>query len=108
MQGDLGDDEARKLAENLFLESLPRDNVGALEVDVLANENSRRRFQESLKKRGNAWSKVRVTWHLPGSAQAASSIRENGISCDEDNCSCGRYGLGGYVALSAAKANAYA
>merc|ERR1712187_589193 len=84
MHGELGDVEARGLAEELFFESLPRENVGALEVDILANENSQRRFLESMKKFGSFWSKVRVTWHLPGSAHAAASIRENGISCDEE------------------------
>jgi len=37
-----------------------------------------------------------------------SAITEEGICCDEARCACGRYGRGGYVALSAAKANAYA
>jgi len=39
---------------------------------------------------------------------AAAAIETCGIRCDDGHCACGRYGRGGYVATSAAKANAYA
>jgi len=108
LDGTLGDDEAQALAEELLFESLPRENVAELRVELVGAEWSRRRFVQALRADGGRWSRVRVTWHLPGSAQAISAITESGICCDEEHCACGRYGRGGYVALSAAKANAYA
>merc|ERR1712151_710224 len=41
-------------------------------------------------------------------SHAVESILADGIRCDEETCACGRYGKGGYVAVSAIKANAYA
>lgn len=100
--------KVQKKVEDLFFEELPRENVAELSVELLANEDQRLRFQQALHADGGSWSGVRVAWHLPGSAQAVSGIVADGISCEEKHCACGRYGRGGYVALSAAKANAYA
>mmetsp|Transcript_42659 Transcript_42659/g.121617 ORF Transcript_42659/g.121617 Transcript_42659/m.121617 type:complete len:539 (-) Transcript_42659:143-1759(-) len=97
-----------QLAEELLFESLPRGNVAELAVTPTGNEHSRHRFLGTLRAEEGRWSRVRVAWHLPGTPAAARSIAERGICCDGEHCSRGRYGRGGYVALSAAKANAYA
>eukprot|EP00927_Polykrikos_kofoidii_P028684 TRINITY_DN24984_c0_g1_i1.p1 TRINITY_DN24984_c0_g1~~TRINITY_DN24984_c0_g1_i1.p1 ORF type:complete len:631 (+),score=99.90 TRINITY_DN24984_c0_g1_i1:31-1923(+) len=106
--GDMGEDELRSGAEELLFESLPRENVANLKSVILSQENSRRCFRSTVLSDGGRWSKARVVWHLSGSSRAAAAIADNGICCDEDNCACGRYGRGGYVAVTAAKANAYA
>lgn len=96
------------LVENLFLRSMPRENVADLTVTQLDDQQSKQRFLRCVDDNGNRWSRVRATWHFPGDVEAVSAIAANGICCDEEHCACGRYGRGGYVALSAAKANAYA
>eukprot|EP00747_Dinoflagellata_sp_TGD_P190638 gnl/TRDRNA2_/TRDRNA2_52719_c0_seq1.p1 gnl/TRDRNA2_/TRDRNA2_52719_c0~~gnl/TRDRNA2_/TRDRNA2_52719_c0_seq1.p1 ORF type:complete len:510 (-),score=67.21 gnl/TRDRNA2_/TRDRNA2_52719_c0_seq1:776-2305(-) len=103
-------EEVRALAEGLLFESLPPENVADLRVTVLQGEQSRLRFLDTLASDGghHAWPRVKTAWHLAGGRHAVSSILHNGIRCDEEHCACGRYGRGGYVALSAAKANAYA
>eukprot|EP00928_Gymnodinium_smaydae_P029892 TRINITY_DN22386_c0_g1_i1.p1 TRINITY_DN22386_c0_g1~~TRINITY_DN22386_c0_g1_i1.p1 ORF type:complete len:783 (+),score=109.83 TRINITY_DN22386_c0_g1_i1:97-2349(+) len=107
--GRLSDDEEFTLAEELFFESMPRENVDALQVRSVGQEHLRQRFLETVRADGRSgWPRVRVAWHLPGTMGASQAIMENGICCDEEHCACGRYGRGGYVALSAAKANAYA
>jgi len=99
---------AMKVAEKLLFESLPKENVHDLRVSALHDEKSRQSFLQVLRADGNRMSRIRFTWHLAGSASAAQAIEANGIRCDEGHCHCGRYGRGGYVATSAAKANAYA
>eukprot|EP00746_Dinoflagellata_sp_MGD_P167244 gnl/MRDRNA2_/MRDRNA2_97713_c0_seq1.p1 gnl/MRDRNA2_/MRDRNA2_97713_c0~~gnl/MRDRNA2_/MRDRNA2_97713_c0_seq1.p1 ORF type:complete len:599 (+),score=95.32 gnl/MRDRNA2_/MRDRNA2_97713_c0_seq1:114-1910(+) len=99
---------ATKVAEDLLFESLPKENVQDLRVVALQNEKSQQAFLNLLRAEGNRMSRIRVAWHLAGSASAAQSIETDGIRCDEDHCHCGRYGRGGYVATSAAKASAYA
>lgn len=106
--GLLSDDEAQDLVEGLFFESMPRDNVTCLRVEQLRDEALKRRFLQATAAEGTRWSRTRVSWHLPGGPEAAATIVESGIRCDVEHCACGRYGRGGYVALSAAKANAYA
>jgi len=96
------------LVEDLVFESLPPENVADFTVQPLRNERSMQNFLQSLHLEGGRWSKVRIVWHLAGGLEAANSISESGICCDEGHCACGRYGRGGYVALTAAKANAYA
>jgi hypothetical protein len=86
---------------------MPRENVADLVVEQLSNANSLRRFKEAVQNHGG-WQRVRAAWHFPGSEKAIESILRDGIACDEGHCACGRYGRGGYVALSAAKAHAYA
>jgi len=105
--GELGGDAARELVESLFFESMPRDNVAGLRVEQLQDEALKRRFLLATAGEGSRWSRARVSWHLPGGPEAAAAIVESGICCDGDRCACGRYGRGGYVALTAAKANAY-
>lgn len=97
-----------ELVEDLLYESLPPENIAELTVRPLRNEGSMQRFLHVLHLDGGRWSRVRITWHLAGGVEAAKSIMEVGICCDEAHCSTGRYGRGGYVALTAAKANAYA
>eukprot|EP00929_Paragymnodinium_shiwhaense_P022037 TRINITY_DN14205_c0_g1_i1.p1 TRINITY_DN14205_c0_g1~~TRINITY_DN14205_c0_g1_i1.p1 ORF type:complete len:859 (+),score=148.47 TRINITY_DN14205_c0_g1_i1:51-2627(+) len=107
-QGELCGAEAEAFVEEQLFESLPAENVKQLQIEPIARDESREAFVDAVRRGGGLWSRVRVTWHLAGSSQAAASIVEGGIRCDEENCACGRYGKGGYVALSAAKANAYA
>lgn len=95
------------LAEELLYESLPRDNISKLKITFIQNEESQKRFLSVLRAEGGMLSRVRPVWHLTGRAEAADAIEAQGISCAEENCMCGRYGDGGYVATSAAKANAY-
>jgi hypothetical protein len=119
--GELGEADARAFVEEQLFTSLPRENIANLEVQAVGSERSRRQFIETIQKdsasrsEGSsaasllaACTRVKTAWHLPGSDAAAASIIESGIRCDEDACACGRYGRGGYVALTAAKANAYA
>lgn len=95
--------------ETLLFDSLPLDNVDNLRPMFLGDDASRRRFQDMLHQDGDTHlSRVRFAWHLAGSAAAAKAIETEGISCHEGHCACGRYGRGGYVATSAAKAHAYA
>lgn len=101
-------DALQSAAEELLFESMPYENIKNLEVTCLRNDHSRHAFHSALAMEGGKVSRVRLTWHLAGSAAAASAIQKEGISCDGDHCVCGRYGRGGYVATSAAKANAYA
>eukprot|EP00927_Polykrikos_kofoidii_P053614 TRINITY_DN48207_c0_g1_i1.p1 TRINITY_DN48207_c0_g1~~TRINITY_DN48207_c0_g1_i1.p1 ORF type:complete len:748 (+),score=83.34 TRINITY_DN48207_c0_g1_i1:62-2305(+) len=101
-------EEVKDLATGLFFEELPPENVADLKVAPLDNEQSREDFLDTLFAEGGRWSRVRTTWHLTSSVQAAGAIAREGICCDADHCACGRYGRGGYVACSAAKANAYA
>lgn len=100
--------EVQEVVTDLLMEDLPNDNVADLQVLPLENDRSKEQFLETLYSEGGRYSRIRVTWHLACSAQAASAITREGIRCDEEHCACGRYGRGGYVALSAAKANAYA
>merc|ERR1719204_2727714 len=76
-----------KVAEDLFFDSLPRDNVDDLRLVALSNSRSRDMFMRTLVEEGGDTSRVR---------------------CDEGHCVCGRYGRGGYVATSPSKANVYA
>jgi len=124
VSGELGEAAAQAFVEDHLFKSLPRENVSNLEVQAVASEHSRRQFLDAIRRdnavragasssvsasiAGGACARVKIAWHLPGSDSAAASIIDNGIRCDEDHCACGRYGRGGYVALSAAKANAYA
>lgn len=103
----LAPDELYSVVKALFFDSLPRENVSELDVQQIGKEWSKDRFLKAVWEDGVCWSRVRVAWHLC-SLQAMSAITEEGICCDEARCACGRYGRGGYVALSAAKANAYA
>jgi len=105
--GSLAMCHARDLCESIFFESMPRENVADLVVEQLSNVHSQQRFQEAVRNHGG-WQRVRAAWHFPGSEKAIESILRDGIACDEEHCACGRYGRGGYVALSAAKAHAYA
>merc|ERR1712232_684749 len=105
--GSLAASHARDLCESIFFESMPRENVADLVVEQLSNVKSQQRFQEAVRNHGG-WQRVRAAWHFPGSEKAIESILCDGIACDEEHCACGRYGRGGYVALSAAKAHAYA
>jgi len=95
------------VVEDMFFESLPPENVSSLTVRPLRNQQSMDSFLRVLQADGGRWSRVRVTWHLAGGLEAAASIMRGGICCEEAHCSCGRYGKGGYVAVTAAKANAY-
>lgn len=94
--------------ENLLLESLPQENVQDMRLRFLFDEHSRTRLQEVLHEEGGDLCRVKFAWHLAGSQEAAKSIETEGIRCDDGHCACGRYGRGGYVATSAAKAHAYA
>jgi len=105
--GTLSPDESQDLVEEMLFDSLPRQNVAEVEVKKLRNDRSSQMFLRALRDDGGRWPRVRVTWHLAGGSEAATAIMENGICCDEDHCVCGRYGHGGYVASTAAKANAY-
>lgn len=99
--------DARSLCESIFFESMPRENVADLVVEQLSSGRLQQRFKEAVRIHGG-WQRVRAAWHFPGSEEAIESILHDGIACDEGHCACGRYGRGGYVALSAAKAHAYA
>lgn len=105
-----GSDSAmlRLAAQELLFESMPYDNVQNLKITPLSNARSWHAFQSKLTAEGGKVSRMRFTWHLAGSAAAASGIQAEGIRCSGEHCFCGRYGKGGYVATSAAKANAYA
>eukprot|EP00927_Polykrikos_kofoidii_P071740 TRINITY_DN67970_c0_g1_i1.p1 TRINITY_DN67970_c0_g1~~TRINITY_DN67970_c0_g1_i1.p1 ORF type:complete len:825 (-),score=96.07 TRINITY_DN67970_c0_g1_i1:230-2704(-) len=100
--------EVREIVTELLMEDLPAHNISRLQVTPLENERSKESFLKTLSADGGRWSRVRVTWHLASSVQAALAISREGIRCEEEHCMCGRYGRGGYVACSAAKANAYA
>lgn len=102
----LPQDELKSLALEVLFDSLLQENVTDVTAVMLGDERSRQRFLQGLRD-GSRWSRVRVAWHLAGSVEAAAAIATSGICCDEEHCACGRYGRGGYVALSAAKANAY-
>uniref|UniRef100_A0A7S1B191 Uncharacterized protein n=1 Tax=Noctiluca scintillans TaxID=2966 RepID=A0A7S1B191_NOCSC len=104
-QASFSEQEVFSFVEELLLASLPRCNVAELVVKQLNCEHSTERFLRAV---GDHWCRVRVAWHLARSSEAARSIVAEGIRCDEAHCKVGRYGRGGYVALSAAKANAYA
>mmetsp|Transcript_135052 Transcript_135052/g.269498 ORF Transcript_135052/g.269498 Transcript_135052/m.269498 type:complete len:799 (-) Transcript_135052:316-2712(-) len=99
---------ASATAEELLFHDLPSENVQALNITVLQDQNSRSAFLAKLQDDGGKISRVRIAWHLAGGAAAAAAIETRGIRCDDGHCACGRYGRGGYVATSAAKANAYA
>lgn len=102
------DEEVRRTIEGLFFETLPRDNVHNMRISLLGEHaGSQQRFLRLLQADGGCWSRVRVGWHSTTSAEAAVGIEAEGIRCAKGQCSSGRYGLGGYVALTAAKANAY-
>lgn len=94
--------------ERLLFETLPPENVEVLKITPLHNARSRQLFLNLLHEEGGNVSLVRLAWHLAGNAVAADAIQAEGIRCDTRHCTCGRYGRGGYVATSAAKANAYA
>lgn len=94
--------------ESLLFESLPPENVQDLNWRFLVEDGSRKRFQDALQQEGGHLSRVLFAWHLAGTAAAAKAIEIEGIRCDDGHCACGRYGRGGYVATSAAKAHAYA
>lgn len=106
--GALGEQELLTLVEELLFSSLPRCNVGDLAVAQVGSDGSKERFLRAVQDDGGNWLRVRVAWHLAGSREAAESITVEGIRCEEAHCRVGRYGRGGYVALTAAKANAYA
>jgi len=106
LSGD--ESQFQQLIEDLLFESLPRENVCNLTIKRLQHPSAKQRFRQTVWEDGNKWSRVQATWHLAGNQEAAEAIAMEGIRCDEANCACGRYGLGGYVALSATKANAYA
>jgi len=95
-------------AESQLFESLPTENVQDLNLVALHCNQSREQFLNKRRDEGNDASRIRTAWHLAGSAAAAQAIETGGIRCDDGHCACGRYGRGGYVATSAAKANAYA
>jgi len=99
---------ARNVAEELLCHDLPSENVQALSITILQDQKSRNAFRTKLQDDGGKISRVRIAWHLAGGAAAAAAIETCGIRCDDGHCACGRYGRGGYVATSAAKANAYA
>jgi len=108
LHNSLPENELQEMVESLFFETIPRKNVESLEILPLRNERLRCRLLQTVQRDGGVWSRLRIAWHLPGGVNAAEAILHHGIQCDEEHCACGRYGLGGYVALSAAKANAYA
>jgi len=101
------DEEVQPLVEMLLFSTLPRENVINLSVERAGSRESRAQFIQTLQRDGGKWSQIVVTWHLAPTAADARALSRSGIPCDKDNGYCGRYGLGGYVALSAAKANAY-
>lgn len=102
------DSVVRQAVEDLFFVSLPRENVRDLQISMLTgNTLSWLAFNEVLQAEDRRMSRVKIAWHLTKDAESAAAIEVEGINCDEGHCSCGRYGRGGYVALSAAKANAY-
>lgn len=104
----MGEEELRTFVGNVFFQSLPRENVADLKVLPLQEGSSWLRFCGVVSEDGESqWSRVKVAWHL-ARLEAVSAILANGICCDDGHASRGRYGRGGYVALSAAKANAYA
>lgn len=96
------------LAEKMFFESMPIDNVQDLRCEALDDARSRGAFMRVLAEEGGDLSRIRMAWHLAGSSAAATAIATDGIRCDDGHCMCGRYGRGGYVATNAAKSNAYA
>jgi len=99
----------RMVVESLFYDSVPRENVKNLRTMALHNVRSRAAFLRTLDaEEGKDGGRVQFGWHLAGSPAAAQAIQVEGIRCDDQHCARGRYGRGGYVATSAAKANAYA
>jgi len=98
----------RRVVEGLFYESVPRENVRHLRTMALHNMHFRELFLRTLHAEGGDDARVQFGWHLAGSLAAAEAIQIQGIRCDDQHCACGRYGRGGYVATSAAKANVYA
>jgi len=90
-----------------MMESLPAENLQNIRPMALHSRRSRDEFLQRLEEEGGDYSRIRFAWHLCGSAAAARAIQTEGIRCDEGHCMCGRYGRGGYVAMTAAKANAY-
>lgn len=99
---------ATALVEELLFESLPAENVQGLRQHFLSDGPSKERFVDALQREGGDSGRVKLAWHLAGSATAAKAIETEGIRCDDGHCACGRYGRGGYLATSASKANAYA
>lgn len=97
-----------RCVQGLLFASLPCENVTDLTITPLSNEVLRQRFLDFIRREGTGVRGVRVVWHLAGSVAAANAIELYGICCAEGHCACGRYGNGGYVASTAAKANAYA
>eukprot|EP00927_Polykrikos_kofoidii_P054356 TRINITY_DN48782_c0_g1_i1.p1 TRINITY_DN48782_c0_g1~~TRINITY_DN48782_c0_g1_i1.p1 ORF type:complete len:569 (+),score=78.88 TRINITY_DN48782_c0_g1_i1:132-1838(+) len=100
-------DELQSFVADMFFQSLPRENVADLKILSIQEGSSRRAFLEVVAAGGeHQWSRVKIAWHL-SPLEAVSAILANGICCDEGSACRGRYGRGGYVALTAAKANAY-
>merc|ERR1711862_1052053 len=64
-------DEARRMAESLLFDSLPRENVQDVSVALLVNDVSKARFLNLLFFEGNDTSRVRPAWHMAGSPAAA-------------------------------------
>lgn len=104
----LGNDELEEIVTQQLFASLPRDNVVELSVQPVDNVSSQDRFYRCLQDDGASWPRVQVAWHLAGSREASEAIISEGLRCEEAHCKTGRYGRGGYVAVTAAKANAYA
>mmetsp|Transcript_47559 Transcript_47559/g.152810 ORF Transcript_47559/g.152810 Transcript_47559/m.152810 type:complete len:527 (+) Transcript_47559:91-1671(+) len=98
----------RMVVESLLFDSMPRENVQYLRTTALHNLRSRSAFLLRLREEGGDVARVRFGWHLAGSQAAAEAMAAGGIRCEEGHCACGRYGLGGYIATCATKANAYA
>jgi len=100
--------ETDVIAKDLLFDSLPRENVQNLRIVSLHDEISRAAFLRRMHDEGAKASRIRITWHLTCNEASAGAIEAQGIRCEEGHCAHGRYGRGGYVATSAAKANAYA
>jgi len=96
------------LASHLMFKGLPSENVEDFTPTALVKTSTHTAFLATLQADGGDISRIRIAWHLAGSAAAAASIESTGIRCDDGHCACGRYGRGGYVATCASKANAYA
>mmetsp|Transcript_16326 Transcript_16326/g.57018 ORF Transcript_16326/g.57018 Transcript_16326/m.57018 type:complete len:593 (+) Transcript_16326:56-1834(+) len=95
-------------AESLLLAGLPPENIQDLRSSVIGDAGLKGNFLAKYQEEGAEPFRISIAWHLAGSAEAADAIEAGGICCDDGHCACGRYGRGGYVATTVAKANAYA
>lgn len=96
------DDNGRALVEQLFFESMPRQNVIIDNIEHVVHEELLTRFlhRVSLER-----ATVEATFHGTKS-DSAEAIVEEGLSTSI--CSTGNYGFGAYVATNAGTAHQYA